>query len=336
MARSDKEAAKQAPKQPIAASDQALRAHRSRVLALLDSDSAEERAEAFQLLRTAAKAPRGLLLLEEEYEVSAASVMVPCVHPLLEMISRPFMPLPPSVSGTVSLLVDDKTGKAIAEFKQAAHADVQEKSLAAIADRLQSAPERHDDARFKWKPKKAMRHDEWRALAVAIVNVLPCRRCLDPALNTGSQCRTDCYECARLVRKQKVEFQQQRAQSHADECGEASKVLQLITAAGESIDSSTLADSFGAWASPVGALRSGLDCPPAQVKAIKAATKPKTVQGPEAAAPASKTEAKQTGTGGKAKKKPGAKGKGARKGKNAGGGKKMSTKSPGRDTISKS
>ena len=110
----------------------------------------------------------------------------------------------------------------------------------------------------------------------------------------------------------------------------------MITAAGESIDSSTLADSFGAWASPVGALRSGLDCPPAQVKAIKAATKPKTVQGPEAAAPASKTEAKQTGTGGKAKKKPGAKGKGARKGKNAGGGKKMSTKSPGRDTISKS
>lgn len=312
----------------MGASDQALRAHRSRVLALLDSDSVDERAEAFELLRTAAKAPRGLLLLEEEHEVSAASVLVPCVHPLLEMISRPFEPLPPSVSGTVSLLVDEKTAKAIAQYKQAANADLGEKCLATIVDRLQSAPVRHDDARSKWKPRTAMSHEEWRGLAVSIVNVLPCRRCLDPALNAGGQCRTDCYECARLMRKQKVALQQQRAQSHADECEEASRVLQLVTAAGESIDSNTLADSFGAWASPVGALRSGLDCPPAQVEAMKA-SKPKT-QAVEAAVPASETEDQQTDAGDTAKTKRGGNGWGTKKGKKAGGGKKKSASSPSR------
>ena len=127
-----------------------------------------------------------------------------------------------------------------------------------------------------------MRADEWRGLASAIVSVLPCRRCLDPVLNATGQCRTDCYECARLVRQKKVELQQQRAQTHADECAEASEVLQLITAARDAIDPNTLMDEFGRWKSPLGLLRSGLDCPPAHVKAMKAVTQPKPKDGDEA------------------------------------------------------
>lgn len=320
-----------APPPELSAADKALRAHQSRILALLEGDSAE-RAEAFDLLRTAAKAPRGLLVLEEQYEVPAAGVMVACVHPLLDILSRPFERLPPSVSGSRSLPVDEKSSNAIAGFKHAVHKDLEEKSLAAFVDRLQSAPVRHDDVPSTWKPEQAMRADEWRALAASIASVLPCRLCVDPARNAGGHCRADCCECARLMRKQKVELQHQRARSHADECEEATRVLQLIASAGTSIDSNTLADSFGAWASPVASLKSGVDCPPAQVETMKAATRPKTpVQEADAGTPGIEKEHKKTDVGGgKNKKKNGKKGGGAKTGKTTGAGSQKSASSPSR------
>lgn len=319
-----------APPPQLSAADKALRAHQSTILALLEGDSAD-RAEAFDLLRTAAKAPRGLLVLEDRYEVPAAGVMVACVHPLLDILSRPFERLPPSVSGSVSLLVDEKSSNAIAGFKHAAHKDLEEKSLAALVDRLQSVPVRHDDVPSTWNPEQAMRADEWRALAASIASVLPCRFCVDPARNAGGQCRTDCYECARLMRKQKVELQEQRARSHADECEEASRVLQLIASAGTSIDSNALTDSFGSWASPVGSLKSGVDCPPAQVETTKAATRPKTpVQEADAGKLGVENESSKTDVGGgKNKKKIGKKGGNAKTSKDAAVGSQKSASSPG-------
>lgn len=318
--------------------------------------SAKQRADAFATLAAVAKAPKGRVLLEDEWEVSATDIMLPCVHPLLGVMSSPVAPLPPSVNGSVSVLVDEKMATAIAEIKAAPPPTPpppdqdpeavrpMTPSLQAVVKSLQRAPKQHD---AHWKVKKvenALREDEWHALARAIVGVLPCRICLDPIQNAGGQCQTDCRECARLVRRQKLEFFERCARTHSEQCEAAAATLKLVTAA-TAIASSQLTEKFSAWASPVGSLQTGLDCPPVQAEKFRLALQPKPKTpaqegetGDGESKEAASANAGEKGTGGSkqkgAGKSPGGKKKGGKaKGKKGGKGRKSSPNRQRAETV---
>ena len=69
-------------------------------------------------------------------------------------------------------------------------------------------------------------------------------------------------------------YPKRRARTHRDQCEAAAATLELVTAA-TAIASSQLTEKFSAWASPVGSLQTGLDCPPAQAEKFRLALQPK-------------------------------------------------------------
>ena len=135
-----------------------------------------ERREAFAALTEHAKAPGGVVVLEEEFEVAAGKIMLPCVHPLLAVLSEPAKLVPQSVSGEVSVLVDGKMAKAVQSARAAeTYEDLAEQESAdfgVIIKSLKGGPKTqavHDGVKDTWSPA-TLSAEEWRILAAAIVS----------------------------------------------------------------------------------------------------------------------------------------------------------------------
>ena len=270
-----------------------------RIVKLLKGGTPERR-EAFAALTAVAKAPGGKVLLEDEFEVDAGKIMLPCVHVLLAVLSEPAKPLPPSVSGAVSILVDEKMAKAIKSARAAEHLEQPEdpedheehrenqllqvaSALEAIIKSIKAGPKIqavHDEVKPSKKWETTVSVDEWRDLAAAIVKQLPCRFCRDATVNPGGLCRGDCRECARLMRREKVLANEERARLRAVLCAEAAAVLELVVAADTAVESNVMYQHISEWSSPVGLLLTGLDCPPNVKGHVEEAVVPKTPKAP--------------------------------------------------------